>query len=32
MVKVRPIMPLAPPSSQGITFLEILAFDLEIFI
>ncbi len=32
MVKVRPIMPLAPPPSQGITFLEILALDLEIFI
>jgi len=32
MVKVRPIMPLAPLPSQGITFLEILTFDLEIFI
>ncbi len=30
-VQVRPILPLAPPPSKWIAFLEILALDLEIF-
>ena len=30
-VKVRPILPLAPPPSKRIALLEILALDLEIF-
>jgi hypothetical protein len=32
VVQIRPILVLAPPPSKWITFLEMLALDLEVFL